>query len=278
MELRQDHLLAEYRLLFMQPDPESGERVCVGIFIDGDLLYDREFSRARCISSAVNVDQSNVYLESLRDRVASRPAIAELVGEYAPLFSCSSARSVTLPVTSEKKLSLFEHFVKRKARNRTRNAAARREHFVNHLHQFALTGLNLRDAQVIENASASDVIGREDVDVELVAIALRTETHTIILDGIDLNSSSSGKQARTQIAQVSHVFWRYKRFALQERLDIKRVACIFNGNSHLRPELRDAHDFALDELRGHADLTLDASNQDAKHDVRSFLDQALSLP
>jgi hypothetical protein len=272
MELKEKRLLAEYRLLFMQPDPESGERVCVGIIIDGELLYDRDFTRARCISPDVNIDVSNIYLENLRDRLASRSELMEIFKEYSPLFVCSPPRTVTLPLTSEKKLSLFEHFVK--AGRRTRNVEARRERFVSRLHEFAIPGNGYKEARVIENASPEDVIGREDAEVEAVALALRSERQTVLLDGIDLHKST-GKQARSQITRVNHVFWHYKKLAGQEGLAIKRVALVFNGNSHLKPDLRDAHDFALDHFRNQADLTLDASTQDAKREVRSFLDQAL---
>ena len=197
MELRQKHLVAEYRLLFMQPDPESGERVCVGIIIDNELMYDREFSRVRCISPKLNIGLTSIYLESLRDRIAAGSGLLEAVKEYAPLFLCSSPRQVTLPLTAEKKLSLFEHFVKKEPERRAGQTAVRREQFVSRVHQFAFPQGGLHDMQVIENASAEDVIGREDAEVEPVAVALRVGESTILLDGIDLNKSNPKKGAFT---------------------------------------------------------------------------------
>ena len=50
MELMSKNGVAEYRLLLFQPDPESGERICIGVAVDGTLLYDIESSRLRCFS------------------------------------------------------------------------------------------------------------------------------------------------------------------------------------------------------------------------------------
>jgi hypothetical protein len=125
------------------------------------------------------------------------------------------------------------------------------------------------------NASSEDVIGRDDAEVEPIALALRNGKQTILLYGLDLHKAT-GKQARSQITRVNHVFWHYKKVASQEDLDIRRVALVFNGKSHLKPDLRDAHDFALDQFRSQADLTLDASKMDAKREVRSFLAEVLS--
>lgn len=52
MALQLKKELADYRLLYMQPDPEDEERVCIGILLQEinqrpEILYDSKFSRLR---------------------------------------------------------------------------------------------------------------------------------------------------------------------------------------------------------------------------------------
>ena len=267
MELEIATKAADYRLIFFQPDPESGERVCVGVSVGEDLLYDEKFSRARCLSRELDVDILRFYLHEMRQKIVlGRERLELILQSFAPLFASSPPKKITLPVTEAKKLRLFERFVLHKSPNETESApsgTASREIFVRHLREFTDSQNNPPFDAVIENARAKDILGMSRPHLGTVALALKRKSCTFLIDGVDLNLLTP-KEALQQSQKVTHTFWQYKRLGDDTRNWIKRIGVVFNGNSASRPDYRDIHDFALDQFRNEADWAVDASADDSR--------------
>jgi hypothetical protein len=103
----------EYRLLMIQPDPENGERLCVGIVFEDDVAYDANLSRLKCIAPDFDVSVARFYLSELRDAIKRlrRANVQEVLSRYSPVFSFSAARLVASPVTETTKALLLKRFV-----------------------------------------------------------------------------------------------------------------------------------------------------------------------
>jgi len=280
MELKNPEIVTDYRLLFVQPDPESGERLCIGIVIgDDELLYDEEFSRSRCLSRDLDVDILRFYLEDLRAKLfRGKASVDSLLTSCAPLLTSSLPRKITLPVTAEKKASLFQHFVMRDTKKAAiveslfhHESVDSRALFVERVKSFATNlGSTMPFDAVFENAKPVDILGVKEKNIGRVALAVRRNTRMFLIDGIDLNSMTP-KKALSEADKVRHTFWQYRRIGIDKGFPLNRIALVFNGNSHSDPVLRDTHDYTVEKFKGETELTIDTSEPSAKQELSNFV-------
>ena len=99
MELSVTHNVGKYQLLYFQPEPEDGERVCVAVLASGfgevELLFDPSFSRVRCIAPSFQPELLSSYIEELRKELRSKPSERLLtLGRFAPQLVASDERLV----------------------------------------------------------------------------------------------------------------------------------------------------------------------------------------
>ena len=110
---------AKYRLLFFQPNPEDGERVCVGVLLEEEygrsysVLYDEKFPKVHCIAPHAEPELIKFYLDDLHDALRSRTGDDPILTlrRYGPQLIASDERLVSLPITETIKLRLLERFV-----------------------------------------------------------------------------------------------------------------------------------------------------------------------
>jgi hypothetical protein len=272
MEVAKRDSVVDYRLLYLQPDPEAGERVCVGVVFSDDLLFDSTFAKVRCLSKEWSADLLRVYLDEIKNQVQSPRSDFELaIKRFAPLFSASAPRQLEAPATNQRKLALYQTFVASKPASDA--AAVRRAAFVTHVRDFVISEVH-SSLTVIANATGREVLGKTRVPVREVALAIKGRVQTVLLDGVDLNIDSA-KIALRHAGRVNHTFWQYRIQAEKYHKNIKRIALVFNGHSHLRPDLKDAHDYALHQFQKEADHTEDASKDGAQERLQKFLAEQL---
>jgi hypothetical protein len=114
-ELKKD--IGKYRLLYFQPDPEDGERVCVGLLFQDQrsctVLYDHKFPKVHCIAPFYELELVKFYLDDLASTVqnTSGDDLILALRRYGPQLIASEERFVSLPVTESVKVRLLERFV-----------------------------------------------------------------------------------------------------------------------------------------------------------------------
>src|SRR5664280_950269 len=108
MELALSKAAGNYHLLYYQPNPEDGERVCVGIVAtkgrDTELLYDPSFPKLRCIAPDIRPELVKIYLEDLYEELRRKPGSEDLVfRRYSPQLAVSDQRRVKWPLSDRAK-------------------------------------------------------------------------------------------------------------------------------------------------------------------------------
>jgi hypothetical protein len=95
--------IGKYWVLFLQPLPESGERVAIAlVFCDRTdrpvIEFDPAFSKALKLYSDLDIDGLRFCLESLQADLRSSNQIETTLSSYGPQISASSARKIVSPV------------------------------------------------------------------------------------------------------------------------------------------------------------------------------------
>src|SRR5687768_4024367 len=96
--------VAKYRLLYVQPDPENGDRVCIGVVVDdpssrASVAYDTAFSKLRCVTHEYDFQLLRFYLDDLRLQLKSTSSPETVLSRYSPILVSSEPRLVSAPVT-----------------------------------------------------------------------------------------------------------------------------------------------------------------------------------
>lgn len=261
-----------YHLLYYQPSPEDGERICVGILAskgrDIELLYDPAFPKLRCIAPEIRPDLVKVYLEDMQEELRRQPIDDQLVfRRYSPQFAVSEQRQIKWPLTDSAKRYLIDRFL-----HATRSqvyalseighaAASKADDQAQHGIQEFVRQFTPTDSRIILNAAARDVVGLPLKGVRRVALAVRKPSETLLVDGVDLRITTANG-AISRVTRVVHTFWQYGRYQ-QESIGwnrIRRIGVVLNGAAHPPASYRDAHDFALDQFRTGADISIDAAS------------------
>lgn len=276
MDLQLKGKAQEYRLLMIQPDPETGEKVCVGILFEDDVIYDARLSRLKCLSNTFDPSVARFYLNELRRSVRTSRGVdlQQIIIGYAPILTCSAPRFIANPVTQSTKAILLERFVTKdqglQQQGANADVAARQHEFSSKLRAITTKQLEQSFDHVIENAKANEVLGRSYPTIGKVALALKRLDRTIVMDGVDLNSETYQK-ALTRSTRVVHTFWQYKRVSQKQ---VMRVAILFNGHSRETAIGRDTHDFVLEQFQSESDRTLEGSSVDISEQVAGLLQKS----
>lgn len=268
----------EYRLVMLQADPESGERLCVGVIVAGDLLYDERLPRAQCFYANVKPELIRFYLRDLQERSRNLrgEALDRVATEYAPLFVLSHPRMVTTPVQESTKHMLLTRFVGGRSDSAMSpteqgpKGGMGRELFAEKLRQLAAKINSPAESRVIENARPQDIFGERRKGIGPVAMAIKRRDKTVLMDGVDLNVLKA-KEAISATGKVVHTFWQYRVAAELYGDNLKRIAVVFNGVRPREYALKDAHDFAIDQFHKEADDTIEASSSEEVNRLAALL-------
>jgi hypothetical protein len=266
-------LTATYRLVYFQPDPEDGERVCVALLFnaqrDVELLYDPEFPKLRCLAPHLDPSLVRVYLDDMVASAKGRPSEADLlIKRHAPQIVTSEARRSAWPLSESARSYLMRRFLAKErpeARLDSKGAAAeeRVDPVKVRIRDLVLKVAKEQIEDVREDATSQWVLGRSLPYIAPVAVALRTPSILVLIDGVDLSASTT-KGALSRVNKVAHTFWQYGRVRQMgvDKAPPHRIGIVLNGSVDSGTSYRDAHDFALHQFRNEADLAVDASSID----------------
>jgi hypothetical protein len=268
MELKIGKRVAEYRLVFFQPEPEDGERLCIGLLFSDEgnrrtLVYDSSFARVRCFAPNFEVGLLRFLMKTLNSQLQDRNlSMEQALASLGSQLSLSAERQIASPISDAVKMRLLARFVIRKETELLAEAVSQKvsadTRFAEHLLSFARPLIQNRNPMVIENANAEQVLGRKIAGVGRVSLLIGTKDRMTVLDGIDL-SIQAPKDAINRTGKVAHTFWQYGRYAAQLVVPrkINRVAVIFNGAAHPGETYRDAQSFAREILADQSELLIE---------------------
>jgi hypothetical protein len=272
-------LTATYRLVYFQPDPEDGERVCVALLFtaqrDVELLYDPEFPKLRCLAPRIDPALVRVYLDDMQTSARRGSSdVQSLLRRHAPQLVTSEARKSAWPLSDKARLYLIRRFLTKEGQHPdTLRKGTDKDEKIDqvklHIKEFVLRVARRGVDDIKENASTQWVLGRNLPNIAPVAVALRKGGRIVILvDGVDL-SVLTPKSALARVNKVTHTFWQYGRVRQMgiDNAPPRRIGLVLNGAENPRTAYRDTHDFALHQFKNEADLAVDASSVD---DFRKF--------
>lgn len=271
---------AHYRLLHFQPDPEDGDRVCVGLLLDErgryTILCDSKFHKLRCIAPDFEPELVAFYLRDLEANLdRSTEPIEVTLRRCAPQMLVSEPRSITSPITDTAKQRLLERFVlATKSSISEANVVSKGElQTADHLRLFLHEIAPLAEPTIIRNARPRELFGRNVPHVKAVAFAIRKPSIVVLVDGVDLRVMTPAKTI-AKANQIVHTFWQYGRLrneGLFSQGRVKRVGIVMNGSSPKTETYMDAHDYAFHQFNNEADVAVDTTSGEGRELLRSVL-------
>lgn len=272
-----DNQVASYRLVYFQPDPEDGERVCVALLFtaerDVELLYDSSFPKLRCLAPRIDSDLVHIYLDDLKSSSKRNPSeIESLLRRQSSQLVTSEVRKCVWPLTDKSRfyfmkrfLGAESHLAEKIEHSRPQKVDTAKENL-----RALLQSARVRPEELRENAKSQWVLGTDIRQIKSVAFALKRDNEVILIDGVDL-ATLKPKSALNQVTKVAHTFWQYRRVE-QQGFNwplLKTIGVVLNGQVNPNAEYKDAHDFALHEFKQEADIAVDASSP---NDLKLFQD------
>lgn len=201
-ELKKD--VGKYRLLYFQPNPEDGERVCVGLLFEErrsrSVVYDDKFQKVRCIAPSYEPELMKFYLDDLDSTLQnSEDDLTLILRRYGPQLVASEERLVSLPLTDTTRFSLLERFVARGGRPTAELTAVvakapSSDEFGERIRKYVQQYVRPTDVRIIPNARPRDLFDYPLPDLRPVALAIRKPGKTILIDGVDLRISGNNKR------------------------------------------------------------------------------------
>jgi hypothetical protein len=261
-----NQLVASYRLVYFQPDPEDGERVSVALLFQADrevdLLYNADFPKLRCLAPATDPNLVQMYLDDLADRLRhDQSNVDAVIRRHTPQIMTSEPRKVAWPLTDTARLYLIKRFLNKEKVATTHTRLEKQDQVRAHLKQLIRHTVKRPSIDLQEDAQSEWVLGRHIPEIEQVALAMRKRKGVILIDGVDLTILKP-KSALSRINRVTHTFWQYGR--LRERefepREIRRIGVVLNGHVKPTAQYQDAHDFALHQFNKEADLVVDTTS------------------
>jgi hypothetical protein len=271
-------LAATYRLVYFQPDPEDGERVCVALLFNArrevELLYDPEFPKLRCLAPHLDPSLVRVYLDDMAESAKRGSSDVEsLIKRHAPQLVTSEARRCAWPLSNSARSYLIRRFLTKERHlvGKLSKAAVKEDKIdpvKARIRDLVLRVARERIEDVREDASSQWVLGRSLPYIAPVAFALRTPRVVVLIDGVDL-SVLTPRGALSRVNKVAHTFWQYGRVQQMgvDKTPPRRIGVVLNGAVDPSTSYRETHDFALHQFTNEADLAVDANSVD---DVRKL--------
>jgi hypothetical protein len=277
---------AKYRLLYVQPDPENGDRACVGLLFSdqndrANVIYDPNFTKVRCIAPELDLELLRLYFDDLKSSIRRSDDVSMVLRGYAPQITTSETRSVVAPVTRETEQRLLERFAGTKRSVGAdwvvapmSAAEAIRAEVNDHIADFVeAVALPLR-LRVFRNPTPQQLFGKPMSRIGTVAAGVRVGSTVILVDGVDLTAMTP-RRSVSITNRVVHIFWQYGR--LRERdlvarqTPFDRVGLVLNGRAEKTPAYKEAHDYAVDQFGKEADITIDGSSEIDKKRLQDLL-------
>lgn len=286
MEFSVTHDVGKYQLLYFQPEPEDGERVCVAVLASGsgevELLFDPYFPRARCIAPSLHPGLLRSYIEELQKELRSKPSERLIaLGRFSPQLVASEERLVKWPLNDKLRLRLLDRFVRhsfgkselplvRYEMEKPKSEQIIQEHLEQLVRQF--TSQELR---FVLGAKPIDVVGRKVKNIRAVPLAIHGPNTVLLFDGVDLTLGTG--IALSRITKVVHTFWQYGRINQGEfnPRSVQRIGVVMNGAVNADRSYREAHDFAIDQFGKESEYTIDASSSEDRGRLEHLLRVAL---
>jgi hypothetical protein len=285
MELTMSKSVADYRLIFFQPEPESGERLCIALlFTEGTnrrtLIYDDRFARVRCFAPTFEAGLLRFLMKSLDEQLHDRDSdIDRILSGLGSQLSLSMQRRVAAPLNEKTKLQLLERFVLCKEHEEIGLAIAAESdkvqieaRFTEHLLNFARPLLSKENHRFIEHAGPAQVIGRKVPGIDDVSLLITIDGKATILDGVDL-SIQTPKEVVRRTGKVAHTFWQYRNHPSDSvfQKQVNRVALIFNGMANPGAKYKDAQEFARTIFERESELIIEHDNAEDLSRLESLI-------
>lgn len=264
-----NQLIASYRLVYFQPDPEDGERVCVALLFyterEVELLYDPKFPKVVCLTSKANCDLIRVYLDDLKMYLKSHLSdIDSHILRYAPHLVMSEVRKSVWPLSDRARLYLMRRFLSKDKRVAP-DQMVKEGNVKTHIRDVVKNATRDHIEHLIkEDVSSQWVLGEKVPQIRPVAFALDRNNRIILIDGTDLTVLTP-ILARRRANDVALTFWQYRQYGQTQgyRLDRKplfKIGVVINGTRTSQPSYKDTHDFVMHQFGEEADLAIDAAS------------------
>jgi hypothetical protein len=271
---------AHYRLLHFQPDPEDGDRVCIGVLLEEGRRYtvlcDSKFQKLRCVAPDFEPELVAFYLRDLEANLdRSSEPIEITLRRCAPQMIASEPRSLAAPITDMARQRLLERFVLPVQTLQVRTSADSKgeSEASEHLRLFLRDLAPIAEATFIPNARPRELIGKNLPYVKPVAFAIRKPSTVVLVDAVDLRIMSPAR-AIAKANRIVHTFWQYGRLqseGLFTQPQVKKVGIVMNGSSPKTEPYFDAHDYSFHQFNNEADVAVDTTSGEGTELLRSVL-------
>ena len=263
-----------YWLVYYQPVPEVGEKITVALILQElgrrpRVEFDEDFSKVLKIFPATDPQTLAFYLESIAHQLDLGGPIESAVNAFGPQLVASKSRSMISPVSGEVLQHLRARYLlpakkQRQLRDRPDGVATEIESYVR--------GRVAGNLQIRKDVQARDILGESVTGTKRIALAIETEGHWALIDGVDLNQSTP-KQATDRADEIARTYWNYGRAAAEKGIRVERVGIVLNGHSHLQAKSLEAHDYALHRFRAESDHAIDAASPGSDVELRNLLEK-----
>jgi hypothetical protein len=276
----------KYRLLFFQPNPEDGERVCVGVLLQEGrscaVLYDKKFPKVHCIAPGYEPELVKFYLDDLAANLQPKNAdeLTLTLRRYSPQLIASEERSISLPVTDQVRMTLLKRFVLPASKSKTLDVreadfqAQSVDLFADHLNRFVGNYIRPSGAEILRNVGSREIFGRPMREMGAVAMAIRKPGRIIMIDGVDLGIITS-TQAIDKANKVAHKFWKYGRLRQSgvstTQTPFSRIGVVLDGSIEKSAAYHEAHDYALHQFKKEADIAVDTASGQGTREFEEML-------
>ena len=256
----------QYRLLYYQPAPETGERITIGLLLDDGIQpivhCDWQFKKVLRLYPWVDPKILAVYLTDLSQMVGKqRGPVEEVVQRLGPQLTASAPRQFALPLTSMLVDILLEKFVNVTTRERP-EGTVKADPVAMAIEAF-VKNRSSNPTRIRTGIGPETILGRKVGRLGSVAVGIESATGWTLIDGVDLNVLTPGK-AIARADDVGRTFWQYSRLAAESHgRRIRTIGLVMNGRSHLKPGTHDAHDYALHRLQADSDAAIDTASTEA---------------
>jgi hypothetical protein len=99
------------------------------------------------------------------------------------------------------------------------------------------------------------VIGHSLPNVGALGAIVKLGGRILLIHGVDMKLASAG-QVINRANRVAHAFWEYSRARKAVSESLRPVGIVLNGMPQYTSSEREAHDFAVHQLKKEADVTV----------------------
>ncbi len=267
--------MGKYWVLYFQPNPETGERISIGLALQDRgrkrIEYDHAFSKVQRLYPNTDLGGLEFYLHSLARDFDSSDDSESILSSYSPQLGVSNARRVLTPITDQTVKLLMDKCILPEKHQKVIDAVAVEsiDPVSREIEAFVRSASN-RPFEMRTGFKVTDTRGKHIQGTKAIALAVpKAGGGWMLFDGVDLNKLSPS-QSVSRAEQVARTFWNYSR--AKHLPPITRVGIVLNGSSHLHHKTQEAHDFALHRFTTDSDVAIDTASTEALKQVRIVLE------